>query len=470
MLNRLRWQLTALYTLCALGMILLIGAGSYALLQYYFRRTTDLALEYKMAAVFQSYGLPLPSELAASEQAWLDSNRSAPIISKTSTPTALAVSGGDGEIEDEGENEGSAPNQPESESQEYGEAYDGSLSAIFVLPNNGAQSAAQNQPAAPIIQDTAAAQQAMQSGSDLRTVLLKDGSRVRLLSYRTSASGTPPVVQVGRLLIDQDRVLNGFYTGLLILGGLAIILLGFGSWWLSGRTLTPAQRAWEQQQVFISNASHELRTPLTLIRASTEYALRSPSTPEQSELLQNVLQDCDYMNRLVDDLLLLSRLDTHRLQLEKAPIGLPALLADLQEQFGRLAEAKGVTLSVSQAQGTVWGDPTRLRQVILILLDNALRHTPPGGSITINTRMQARFVEIVVADTGRGIPAANLPHIFERFYQVNQPGDNESRSNGLGLSIAKGLIDAQEGSITLESQVGVGTRVTIRMPAAPQAA
>jgi signal transduction histidine kinase len=278
------------------------------------------------------------------------------------------------------------------------------------------------------------------------------------------------VLQVGRLLNDQDRVLNGFYTGLLIVGGFAVVILGLGSWWLSGRTLNPAQKAWEQQQVFVSNASHELRTPLTLIRASTEYALRSASTPEQSELLTTVLQDCDYMNRLVDDLLLLSRLDTHRLQLEKEPISLPELLSDLAEQFARLAEARQVSLMISQSRGTVWGDQTRLRQVVLILLDNALRHTPPGGSITLSTYPQAKSVDILVADTGRGIPAEHIPHIFERFYQVNQAGGEESRSNGLGLSIAKGLIEAQGGSISLESQEGVGTRVIIRMPAAVKGA
>ena len=469
MLNRLRWQLTILYALGALGMILLIGAGSHALLQYYFLRTTDLALEYKMAAEFQSFGLPLPADLAASEQAWLASSRPIPVLSpRTPTAPAVASRGSDSEHEEE-EHEGSPPEQVEDGSREHNETYDGSLSAIFVLPND-AQNTAQNQPAAPILQDTSAAQQALQSGSDLRTVQLPGGSRVRLLSYRTSAPGIPPVLQVGRLLNDQDRVLSEFFTGLLLLGGLAVVLLGLASWWLSGRTLNPAQRAWEQQQVFVSNASHELRTPLTLIRASTEYALRSASTPEQGELLNTVLQDCDYMNKLVDDLLLLSRLDTHRLQLEREIISLPDLLSDLSEQFGRLAEAKNVDLVISQPHGSVWGDPTRLRQVILILLDNALRHTPAGGSITISTQPQGKFVEIVVADTGRGIPPEHIAHIFERFYQVNQPGGEESRSNGLGLSIAKGLIEAQGGSITLESQVDAGTRVSIRMPSAAKSA
>ena len=113
MLNRLRWQLTALYILGALGMIVLVGAGSYILLQYYFQRTTDLALEYKMAAEFRSYGLPLPFALAASEQAWLDSRRPVPVVTQASPPTTAVVSGGDNEHEEEEEQEGSAASLPE---------------------------------------------------------------------------------------------------------------------------------------------------------------------------------------------------------------------------------------------------------------------------------------------------------------------------------------------------------------------
>lgn len=455
MLNRLRWQLTALYSLGAVIMILLIGAGSYFLLQYYFLRETDLALQYKMAAEFEAYGLPLPDELARSQQTWLTNNR--PLVARSSAPTPSQAARSNGETEEEEEHEG--------DSREHEEAFDGRLSAIFVLPENG-QASAQNVPAAPILQDAAAARQAVLDGSDIRTVQIASGSRVRLLSYRTQVPDAPAVLQVGRLLDDQDRVLSLFNTGLLILGGFGIVLLGLGSWWLSGRTINPAQRAWEQQQMFIANASHELRTPLTLIRASTEYAMRTRDGGERVELLQTVLQDVDYMNRLVEDLLLLSRLDARRLQLEKTAIPLPELLADLAEQFGRLAAEQDVHLSIPEPQGTVLGDPTRLRQVMLILLDNALRYTPAGGSITIETRSLSKQVEILVIDTGQGIPAESIPLIFDRFYQVNPPNNQEVRSNGLGLSIARGLIAAMGGSITLQSQEGVGTQVAIRMPAA----
>ena len=116
------------------------------------------------------------------------------------------------------------------------------------------------------------------------------------------------------------------------------------------------------------------------------------------------------------------------------------------------------------AEGTVLADPTHLRQVLLILLDNAIRYTPPGGLVQLETSLYGRRRQIIVSDNGYGIPAQNLPHVFERFYQVDQPGVESSRSNGLGLSIAKGLMEAQEGTIAIESRVGEGTRVTLTLP------
>lgn len=132
--------------------------------------------------------------------------------------------------------------------------------------------------------------------------------RVRLLTYETGLN-VPVVIQVGRQLSDQDRVLDQYLTGLLILGSIASLLLAFVSWWLAGRSLVPAQKAFDQQQNFVSNASHELRTPLTLMRATAEFGLRTQPAQEQGQVLQDIINETDYMNYLVDDLLLLSRLD-----------------------------------------------------------------------------------------------------------------------------------------------------------------
>lgn len=463
MLRRLRWQLTLLYLLAACGLALLVGAGSYALLSYYFMSETDQALDYKMAQLFDSYQLPLPADLAGAKLAWTGvSNRN--ITPLTPTPK-LPVASSESEGDDEGEEV-----LPESsgESSHPEDPYDASLAPIFVLPGEAAVSppAGSTTLTPPLIVDQSASLAASQNGYDRRTVSLPDGSRVRLLSYRTSGSKSiPSILQVGRLLNDQQRILDQFMIGLLFLGAFAVIALGWVSWWLSGRSLGPTQKAWEQQQAFVSNASHELRTPLTLIRASAEYGLRSRPPESQAKILQDILDEDEYMNRLVDDLLLLSRLDSRRLELKREPVDLPGLLAEIARQVENVAEEKGVKIELGELLGGALGDPIRLRQVLLILLDNALRYTPSGGVIRMDTRRVGRYQQVRIVDNGKGIPAEYLPHIFERFYQVPGSSAEDARSNGLGLSIAKSLIEAQGGKITLESQAGVGTTAILLLPA-----
>jgi signal transduction histidine kinase len=485
MLRRLRLQLSALYLLAALSLVTLVGVGAYSLLRSYLETTTDLALQYKMASYFRSYGLQLPPELASAERTWLESyGRTVPtptaVATKTLVPTAVQRVQSSGEDEGESEN---APNPPANsvpqpasqaahpsggEVEANEDQYNGELASVFVIPLDAANERvpAPNVQPAPILQDRVAGSAALQSGEDLRTSLLPDGNRVRLLTYRTNIPNGPVLLQAGRLLRDQERILRSFLTGLLALAGISIVLLGVGSWWLSGRSLGPAQRAWDQQQAFISNASHELRTPLTLIKASADYGLRTQSGADQEQLFDDILQESDYMNRLVDDLLTLSRLDTRRLKLSRQPVDLSILLEDVRRQAEKLAAEKNVAIRLVAAGGSVLADPTRLRQVLLILLDNAVRYTPPGGLVQLETSLSGRHRQIIVSDNGYGIPAQNLPHVFERFYQVNQPGVEVSRSNGLGLSIAKGLMEAQDGTIAIESRVGEGTRVTLTLSSA----
>ena len=171
------------------------------------------------------------------------------------------------------------------------------------------------------------------------------------------------------------------------------------------------------------------------------------------------------MNRLVDDLLLLSRLDTHRLILERKKIPLHELIAEIQHQVEKVASQNGVEIMVGNTDGQVIGDPTRLRQILLILLDNSLRFTPAGGSIHIDTAAQGKFRSVRIQDNGAGIPDEDLPHIFDRFYQVHSLQSDNQRNNGLGLNIAKSLVEAMGGNIALSSQEGKGTAVNIWLPA-----
>jgi signal transduction histidine kinase len=172
------------------------------------------------------------------------------------------------------------------------------------------------------------------------------------------------------------------------------------------------------------------------------------------------------MSKLVEDLLLLSRLDAGQLRLAREVVVLADLLCDVQRQVGRLADARGVRLVIGSVRGAVRGDATRLRQVLLILLDNALRHTPPGGTIQIETHPDGRQIEISVADSGSGVAPEHLPHVFERFFRADSARSDERGGSGLGLSIAKALVEVQQGQIAITSRLGQGTCVTLMLPEA----
>jgi signal transduction histidine kinase len=459
--------MTLLYLAAALALILVMGGGAYAILRAYFQSTTDLALRHKMAHEFTLLGAPLPPSLADADRDWsiLRSDH----VPKDSSGQSHQT--GDAEDDDDA---GHAAEGGADDTRARILAYDGELASIFVLPlsADGRMLFDPNDAAPPPIAPVQAAiMLALADGSDLRTVQTPSGAAVRLLTYRLTRDDGPVVLQLGRMLSDQERVLRQLLVGLLGLGGVSAALMAAASWWLAGRSLRPAQQAWARQQAFIANASHELRTPLTLMHASAEVLLRHipPDDTRDRELIGDILGECRHMTGLVEDLLLLSRLDNRRLQFERAPIALPDLFADIQRQVSRVADEREIALRAEARDGAVWADPARLRQVLLILLDNALRHTPKGGSIQLDVVAQARTTSIQIVDTGSGIAPEHLPRLFDRFYRGDPSRTSASGGTGLGLSIAKALVEAQGGQIALDSQLGRGTRVTVTLPTAPLA-
>jgi signal transduction histidine kinase len=460
MLKKLRWRLSALYLLAAAALVALIGGGAYGLLSYYFKSSTDLALQYKVALEFSRAGQSIPDDLQAVDRNW-QTSRGPSLSSPTSIPS------GEGQ-EDSREDEGHPASALGEETEEY---YDSELASIFLLIINsqGQVISSSNTLLLNFQPDQESIQSALANGSDFRTVRQADGSRMRLFTYRVSEENGMAVLQVGRSLQDQDRVLNQLLIGLGVLGGLSMLLVGAGSWWLAGRSLNPAQRAWDRQQTFVANASHELRAPLTLLRASAEVVRRGISSQDPHySLLGDILGETDHMSSLVEDLLLLSRLDAGQLELKVQPVALAELLEDLGREMGRVAAESGVAVKVIRSEGRALADPTRLRQVLLILLDNALNHTPAGGSVRLEASETGRTVRLQVSDTGRGITAQHMPHLFERFYRGEADRSQESHGSGLGLAIARGLVEAMQGQINLSSQPGLGTRVTIQLPAAEE--
>ncbi len=346
-------------------------------------------------------------------------------------------------------------------------SFDSELSAIFVnyIDSSGGVIPAAFSNRSPFKPDFGAILAARKTGIDVRTVAMADGTPVRYLTYLLPEGYPAGFIQLGRKIDDQVRLLNEYLMNMLVIGLILLILLGLGSWWLAGRAVIPTQRSLDQQQAFIANASHELRTPLTLIRASTELATRSTPPGEAKKLMTDVLGDVDYMAKLVEDLLLLSRLDNQKIILAMEPVQIEMLFGDIQRQFEPLVSTNQVRLTLKTLPEQIMADPDRMRQLLWILIDNAIQHTPRGGEVTLSAEKDKESVHIRVTDNGAGIPEEDIPHVFERFFK-GRNSHSKSRGAGLGLSIARSLVEAQRGTIQIESVPGRGTRVTITLDSA----
>jgi two-component system OmpR family sensor kinase len=236
------------------------------------------------------------------------------------------------------------------------------------------------------------------------------------------------------------------------------------------------EQAFNQQKQFVADVSHELRTPLTALGGGLEMLLLGADRgdPEASRrLVRGMYAEVERMNRLTQDLLTLTRLDEGRAELALETVDPQSLLETACEQAEHLAQGQEISFAIAPATPRVRADADRLRQVLLNILDNAIKHTPATGAIRLSARPAGAMVEIEARDTGAGIPAEALPYVFERFYRADPArarASQRSGGTGLGLAIAKGLIEAQGGTISVASEVGVGTTVTIRLPAAPNTA
>jgi heavy metal sensor kinase len=229
------------------------------------------------------------------------------------------------------------------------------------------------------------------------------------------------------------------------------------------------ERSFAEIRRFTADASHELRTPLTAIRTETEVALnKTPLPPEQQQLLGSILEECDRLTRLTDQLLSLSREDAAVTPSTGEPVDMAVLLGRVVETMRPLAEAKGLCLRNQGDEAlSVRGDAARLRQVFYNLLENAIKYTPEQGHIdTVLTRQNGEVV-VAVRDTGIGIAEEHLPRVFDRFYRVDKARTREQGGTGLGLSIAQSIVAAHGGRIELTSAPGKGTTCTVWLPAEP---
>ena len=263
-----------------------------------------------------------------------------------------------------------------------------------------------------------------------------------------------------------NRLADWFLIGL-GLGGALTVLAGL---YLANQALRPIRRSWEQQRRFTADASHELRMPLSIIQANAELMLMHPdrSALEHSEQISMVLAEAKRMAKLTDQLLLLARSDSGREELLLGDVRLDELIRHVMRLFEPLAELNGVRLEAELASGVeLTGDRDKLQQLLVILLDNSLKHTPAGGAIRVALTRRGQQAVMVVEDTGEGIAGEDLPHIFERFYRGDRSRSRGDGGTGLGLSIARWIAEKHGGAITAASQPGRGTTMTVRLPAAP---
>jgi two-component system phosphate regulon sensor histidine kinase PhoR len=221
---------------------------------------------------------------------------------------------------------------------------------------------------------------------------------------------------------------------------------------------------------FVANVSHELRTPLSAIKLMLETILVADDDPEARTLfLPQVAREVDRMIRLVEDLLELARSESGNLVLRKEPFDLTDIATTVVNTFAQRSSAADIELDLDAPRAVlVDADRHRLTQVGLNLVDNALRHTPSGGTVTVEVITEAENAILRVRDTGRGIPYHDLPHIFERFYVVDRSRSREHTGTGLGLSIARHLVEAHGGTLTAQSLYGRGSTFECRLPILPE--
>jgi len=331
---------------------------------------------------------------------------------------------------------------------------------------------------------------------------------IRLLSVPIVYEGSLSILQIGTSLQGVEEALHRLLLTLLVTGPLALSAALVGGWFLAGRALQPveaitraAQRiaagdltqrlavspspdeigrlaqtfndmiarletSFRQIQRFSADASHELRTPLTVMKGEAELALRRPRAAEDYRMvLESGLEEIDRMARIVDELLFLSRADLGEIRMEQLPVKLDVLIEDIHRQATVLGQDRDVEVIVKKMElVTVTGDELRLRELVLNLVDNAVKYSHPGGVVEIEVVRDKKTVRVSVSDKGIGIPAELQPRIFDRFYRTDEARAHAKEGTGLGLAISKWIAEAHHGRIAVQSSSGQGSRFTVMLP------
>lgn len=381
--------------------------------------------------------------------------------------------------------------------------------SIVALYDRSGQTLLDGVPPWPSSALATAIRQAAYGGDSFASVRLDNGEKWRVFAAPVQADGRMVgVLEVGRSEHEVEAALER----LLLLMGIAVpatlLLAAGGGLFLADRALAPIDRitrtarrigaedlsqriglppspdevgrlaetfdmmldrldrAFQRQRQLTADASHELRTPLAIISGQIDVALqRHRRAEEYADVLRDVRVEAERMRELVADILTLSRADAGREQLIVEPVSLDELAAEVAGQMMPLALTRGLRLEIDiAAPVVVSGDQTRLTQLLLNLLDNAMKYTPSGGRVGILVKKQDGWAMLSVSDTGIGIPAEHLPYIFERFYRVDKARSRAEGGTGLGLAICDWVARAHGGRIEAASTPGEGSTFTVYLP------
>lgn len=249
--------------------------------------------------------------------------------------------------------------------------------------------------------------------------------------------------------------------------GLSLVAVAVGGYVLARRSSRPVEESFEHMRRFMADAAHELRTPISFLRAHADLSLEQDrSAAEYASAMHEVSAGAERLSRIVDDLFTLARADAGERRLDHEDVYLDDIVLEAARDARTLAHARGLRLDVTQFdEARVRGDARLLGQLVRIVVENAIKYSGQGGAITLCVGVNGPTAEIRVSDTGVGIPASDLPHVFERFYRGMETR-HRADGAGLGLSIARWIVEVHGGDIRVESAAGMGTSVSITLPTA----
>jgi two-component system, OmpR family, sensor histidine kinase CiaH len=275
------------------------------------------------------------------------------------------------------------------------------------------------------------------------------------------------VVQATTSMRQYDQDMRAVLLVLLAVGGASLLALAAIATVVVGRALVPIRRSLQRQRDFVADAAHELRTPLTILHSAVELGLAANTPHDQEDALTQALVESRHLARLIGDLSLLARADSGALALDIHPVELSELVSETVNGVEMLAEDQGVRLD-TQMNGAirVLGDRGRLRQLLVIVLDNALKHTPSSGAITVTLTVVSGKAHLQIQDTGPGIDSQDLPRLFDRLYRAKR--DQGTDGGGLGLAIARWIAEAHGGSIVAANASPHGAVFTVTLPITAQ--